>query len=275
MSSKDKKGEKSIASRQESDKGKSPEPKPKLYDKGNDAVRVDSYCELDDAVAVALRSFFRKLGVPHLFDERVVPTLKSPDSTIFAAVRDRPWPPWGHGSRRIIAMMQAHSIGQRSYGLSPLYVRFDEVSNIGLRAALYKETLENLARQGQAEVNYLVIEGSVLTNRILSSVGFERGDDLVVTEESRYYFYRADAQALLKQLHLDEVSIPELLTHKANERIFDQNVLFQAVLEWGRFREIIPIDGGSFDAALPGGVPPTPPTQMPEIGPIDIILPGP
>lgn len=254
--------------------GKSPEAKPQLYDKGNDAVRVDSYCELDDAVIVGLRSFFRKLGAPHLFDERVLPTLKYPDSTIFAAVRDRPWPPWGHGSRRVIAMIQVHSIGKRSFGLSPLYVRPEETSNIGLRTALYKETLENLCLQGKAEVNYLVVEGSVLTKRVLASVGFKPSNDLVVTEDARYNFFRADAKTLLKKLQLEEVSIPELLTHKANDRVFDQNALFQAVLEWGRYREIIPIDGGSFDAALPGGVPPTPPSKMPEIGKIDLIRPG-
>jgi hypothetical protein len=170
-------------------------------------------------------------------------------------------------------MLQTHSIGQRSYGLSPLYVRPDEMSNIGLRAALYKETLESLGRQGKAEVSYLVIEGSVLTKRILSSVGFKRSDDLVATEESHYHFYRTDAQKLLKSLYLDEVSIPELLTHKVSDKLLERNALFQGVLELARFREIIPIDGGSFDAALPGGVPPTPPTKMPEIGRIDVIQP--
>src|SRR6266436_5270664 len=78
--------------------GKPPET-PSAYDKGNDAVRVDQFSELDDAAGVAMRSFFRKLGVPHLFEERILPTLRTPDSSIFAAVRDRPWPPWGHGSR--------------------------------------------------------------------------------------------------------------------------------------------------------------------------------
>src|SRR5262249_8215317 len=88
-----------------------------------DAVRVDSYNELDDTISVAMRSFFRQLGSPHLFEERVLPTLRAPEAVVFAAVRDRPWPPWGHGSRRIVSLVQAHSIGQRSYGLGPLYVR--------------------------------------------------------------------------------------------------------------------------------------------------------
>jgi hypothetical protein len=247
------------------------EPAPDLYGKGNDAVRVDSYNELDDTIAVAMRSFFRKLGAPHLFEERVLPTLRAPEAIVFAAVRDRPWPPWGHGSRRIVSLVQAHSIGQRSYGLGPLYVRPEETSNIGLRAALYKEMLESLGRQARAEVNYLVIEGSVLTAHVLEQAGFARSKDVVVTEDARYAFYRTDAQALLQNLGLLEVSVPELLTHEADRKVLERNALFQAVLEWGRFREVVPIDGGSFDASLPGGVPPTPPTKMPEIGPIDIV----
>jgi len=257
------------------DKSKGPEqPSPGLYEKGNDAVRVDSFSELDDATVVALRSFFRKLGAPHLVDERVLPTLKSPEGMIFAAVRDRPWPPWGYGSRRVVSLVQAHSIGKRSYGIGPVYVRPEESSNIGLRAALYKELLEALGREAKAEVNYLVVQGSVITAQVLTSVGFTKSQDLVVTEDDRYAFYRADATDLLGRLQLRDASVPELLSHKADPRIFERNALFQAVLEWGRYREVIPIDGGSFDAALPGGVPPTPPSKLPEIGKLgDIIRP--
>lgn len=247
-----------------------PEKPPSLYDKSNDAVRMDSFSESDDATTVALRSFFRKLGTPYLYEERVLPTLKVRDSVLFAAVRDRPWPPWGHGSRRICAMIQAHPTGNRSYGLSPLYVRPEDASNIGLRAALYKEMLENLSQQRKAEVNYLVIEGSNVTDRVLRSVGFVRGNDLVMTEEARYFFYRADAAMVLDRLQLSKTSVPELLSHNISDAVLTQNSLFQGVLDWGRLREVIPIDGGSFDASLPGGVPPTPPSKI-EIGPIDII----
>jgi hypothetical protein len=257
------------------DRGSSPVKPPqdpsKLYDKENDAVRLDSHSELDDTIIVALRSFFRKLGAPYLVDERILPTAKSPDSMLFAAVRDRPWPPWGHGSRRIIALMQVHSIGQRSYGLSPLYIRPEEASNIGLRAALYKEVLESLSRQGKAEVSYLVIERSVLTAQVLTSLGFARGSDVVVTDSARYSFYRSEVKTLLAKLQLDSISIPELLTHQAAPAILDRNALLQGVLDWGRFREIIAIDGGSFDAALPGGTPPTPPTAGPDLGRIGIV----
>src|ERR1700686_2877708 len=146
---------------------------PSLYDKGNDAVRLDNCSELDDTAAVAIRSFFRKLGTPYLFDERIIPTLRISESSIFTAVRDRPWPPWGHGSRLIVALMQVSPVASNSYGLSPVYIRPEESANIGVRAALYKETLESLSKHAKAEVNYLVIEGSVMTARNLTSVGFK------------------------------------------------------------------------------------------------------
>ena len=36
-----------------------PSGKPSLYDRGNDAVRLDNFRELDEAVALAMRSFLR------------------------------------------------------------------------------------------------------------------------------------------------------------------------------------------------------------------------
>lgn len=248
--------------------------RPSLYDKKNDAVRVDNLFELDDTVAVALRSFFRTLGAPYLFEERVLPTLKVPDSSIFVAVRDRPWPPWGHGARRVIALTQVFPVSSSSFGLSPLYVTSEETSNIGLRAALYKETLEGLSKGSKAEVNYLVIEGSVIVDRVLRSTGFKRSDDVVQTEEGRYFFYRADSAVVLDKLGLGKISIPELLSHKVDGSILDRNALYQGVLDWGRNLEIIPIDAGGFEASLPGG-PPGPGTSgPPDIGNIEIITEG-
>jgi hypothetical protein len=248
-----------------------PAPSTNLYDAGNDALRVENFCELDDAILVAIRSFFRKLDAPYLVDERILPTLKTDGASIFAAVRDRPWPPWGHGSRRIIGMLQVHPIGCNSFGLSPLYIRHEENSNIGMRAALYKETLEHLNQRPDAEVNYLVIEGAVLTPLILKRSGFVASNDLVQTENARYFFYRARVQTLLDSLLLSRVSIPELLAHQVPEEILTANALYQGVLDWARWRETIPIDGGSFDAALPGGLPPAPPTGRIDIGGIDVI----
>jgi hypothetical protein len=57
------------------------------------------------------------------------------------------------------------------------------------------------------------------------------------------------------------------------DSLLERNALYLGVLDWGRYRELIPIDGGSFDAALPGGVPPSPPTAIVDIGGMDVINP--
>lgn len=258
----------------------------RLYDLQNEAVRIDFFQEPDVYVGAALRSFFRQLEVPHIYDERIIPTVKTGggDSNIFVAVRDRPWPPWGLGGRKICAFCQVHLIGTGSYGLSPVYMADQDTSNIGLRAALYKAVLEHIAEKG-GELSYLVIDGSVLADRVLAANGFGRSEDVVITEDARYYFHRAEASKLLQYLGLNKVSYPELLSHQFDPAIFDRNALFQGMLDlttrpskWSErvLREIISIDGGLFDAALPGGVPPSPPTAMPGNLPdgIPVYLPG-
>src|SRR5262249_22166135 len=130
---------------------------------------------------------------------------------------------------------------------------------------------ENIGQRAKAEINYLVLEGAVLTDRVLTSVGFKRSKDLVQTEDARYFFYRADIRELLDNLHLSKSSIPELLSHQVAAAVIERNALYQGALDWARFREMIPIDGGSFDASLPGGAPPSPPTALPQIGPIEIV----
>src|SRR4051794_1892049 len=258
----------------------------RLYDRKNDTVRIDSVEQLDDHFAVSLMSFFRQLDAPHLYFERVRPILDSGDSTIYAAVRERPWPPWGLGARRVGALVQTHPVGTGSYGLSPIYTADEDATNIGLMAAVYSEALEGLRRGGKAEVNYLVLEGSVFADHILRRVGFKRSDDLVATDdEVRYAFYRADAGEVAAALGFDRISVPELLAHEIDEKSFDRLALYVSGLALASqpnrwvdrlIREIIAIDIGLFDASLPGGTPPTPspPTALPGFFPGEID-PGP
>src|SRR5438105_7592768 len=247
----------------------------KLYDRKNDTVRIDSFQQLDDHFAVSLMSFFRQLDAPHLYLERVRPILRAGDSTIYAAVRERPWPPWGLGARRIGALCQTHPVGTGSYGLSPVYTSDEHATNIGLMAAVYSEVLEGLRRDGKAEVNYLVVEGSVFADHILRGAGFAKSDDLVaVDDELRYAFYRADAGEVAGALGFDRVSVPELLAHEVDDKTFDRLASYFSALALASqpnrwvdrlVREIIAIDVGLFDASLPGGTPPTPspPTALP------------
>jgi hypothetical protein len=244
---------------------------PRLYDERNDVVRIDRVEEFDAHLGVATKTFLRKLGIGHLFAERIEPTLEQGDSQVYLAVRDRPWPPWGLEARSIGALCQVHPVGNNSVGLSPIYTADEDATNIGMLAALYKEILDELARRDGTEVNYLVIQGSRFADRLLRRVGFAPSDDLLVTDANRYAFYRADAGRLRAELGLDQVSVPELLAHEVDEETFDKLAVFFSGLHLASqpsrvsdrlVREIVLIDGGLFDASLPGGVPPTPPTAI-------------
>ena len=230
-----------------------------IYDALNDKLRFEEFSELDDVAVIGMRIFFREIGVPHLFEEYVIPTFKGPGSLIFAAVKDRPWPPWGHGSQSVNAFVQAHAIAENSYAVGPVLLRNELAANIGLRAGLYKEALESLSRQAKAEVNYLVIEDLVLTDHVLTSAGFKRTANLVQTDEAKYFFYSADCQELLKNLLLSDVSLPELLTLQVAPQVIDRNTLFFGAMDWAAFRELLPIWRGGLHESIPGGVPPPPP----------------
>ena len=249
------------------------ENEPAFHDQLNDVVRIDRVDEMDSHLAVAAMSFFRRLGIPHLYSERIAPTLEGGDSQVFLAARDRPWPPWGLGARSIGALCQVHPVGKSTYALSPVYTAEEDATNVGLIAAVYKETLEELSRTEGAEVSYLVVEGSRFADRLLRSVGFQPSDDLQVTDQAKYRFYRANAGKLAAALGLDKVSVPELLAHKLEDATLDRLSSYFSGLHLatgqGRFTdrvvyEILWIDGGLFDASLPGGVPPSPPTALTE-----------
>lgn len=237
-----------------------------FYGDRNEATRVDLFDELSENAQSALRAFFRRMGAPHLFDEVLIPLLLEGDSQVFAAVRDRPWPPWGLGARYISAVCQTHLIIDRTYGISPVYVADEDLSNIGLMAAVYKEALEYLAYSVEgAEINYLVVEGSTLADHVLRRSGFEKTEDVFLTEAARYFTYRIPAVELLANLGLEKVSTPDLLSHEIDPRILERNALFHSSIylssraEW-MINEIWIaseisrlVRGGHF--SKPGGVP--------------------
>lgn len=240
-----------------------------LFDALNDKVRVDSFHSLDDHnVAASLMTFFRQLSAGFVYDEHIAPSMKDGSSTLFTAVRERPWPPWGLGARRIGAVCQVHTIAEASFGISPVLTSDEDRTNLGLVIAVYKEALDFITRKQKAEVNYLVIEGAVLADRALRASGFQRTDDAVVTHDGKYHFYRADAAQLAAHLGLQKAGVPNLLAHEIDDQTFERNAYFHLsiataagslVRDWAR-RELLTAIAGLFHASLPGGVPPTPPT---------------
>jgi hypothetical protein len=249
---------------------------PLLFDALNDKVRVDSFHSLDDhSVGTSLMTFFRQLNAGFVFDEHIAPSMKGGGSTLFTAVRERPWPPWGLGARRVGAVCQVHSVAEASFGISPVFTSDEDRTNIGLITAVYKEALDFIARKQKAEVNYLVIEGAVLADRALRAAGFKRTDDAVVTHDGKYHFYRADAAQLAAHLGLEKAGMPNLLAHELDDQTFERNAYFHLsiataagslVRDWTR-RELLTAIAGLFNASLPGGVPPTPPTGPDGFGP--------
>lgn len=234
-----------------------------FYGERNSRTRIDVFTELTPTSSAALREFFRRLGAPGYMEEVLLPTLELGDSQIFCAVRDRPWPPWGLGARTISAVCEVHSVAPDSWAISPMFMGDEEVTNVGLACALYKELLETLAVSETAEVCYLAAEGSVLADHVLRANHFRRDDDVVLTEKARYFTYRTTAKELLKRLDLDERSTPDLLAHDFPESVLTTNALFhQSILLASRAEflhdyiipEVIGLGRGGH-ASKPGGVP--------------------
>jgi 2OG-Fe(II) oxygenase superfamily len=244
-----------------------PEALPKrFFEERNQATRIDMFDELSDLTRADLRGFFRKMGATHLFEEVVVPLLREGDSQVFVAVRDRPWPPWGLGARNVSAACQIHLVGDQTYGISPVYVGDEDLTNVGLVAAVYKELLEYLvASSERAEVNYLVADGSTLADHVLQSHGFQSTQDVFITEGARYFTYTIRAEDLLKQLRLDTIETPDLLLHDVPAETLERNALFHSTIfnghrsEWSLEFSRLPselirlVRGGHF--SKPGGVP--------------------
>ncbi|TMQ04288.1 MAG: hypothetical protein E6J90_46545 [Deltaproteobacteria bacterium] len=234
-----------------------------FYDHRNQATRIDLFEELTDHSLAALRSFTRRLGAPHLLEEVILPKLREGDSQLLTAVQDRPWPPWGLGARFVTAVCQTHAISDASYAVSPVYVTDEDLTNVGMISAVFKEALDQLAVNPRAEVCYLVAENSTLVNHVLTQSGFKRSDDVFVTWAGRYHTYRALAGDVLKHFGLDKHSVPDLLAHDLDTSLLEKNALFHQTLylgsraEWASERTISEIIGlvRGAHASKPGGVP--------------------
>lgn len=254
------------------------EPTTDLFRPRNCDTRIEIFDELSDLAKAALYTFFRRAGAAHLMDEVLLPLFREGDSQIFAAVRDRPWPPWGLGARNIVAVLQTHLVADGCWGLSPVYVADEDLTNVGLAAALYKEALETLSIDPNAEVHYLLADGSRSADRVLRSVGFERSEDVFLTEAARYFTYRVLARNLLRSLGLVDVDTVDVLAGVVDDEVYLRNATFHGTIylasrsEWvidrvGLASEIVRlVRGGHY--SKPGGVPTGTgrfePTTLPE-----------
>jgi hypothetical protein len=235
-----------------------------FFDYRNQSTRFDLIEDVNDHEMAALRSFTRRLGAPQLLDEVILPIMRGGDSQLVAAVQDRPWPPWGLGARTITALCQTEAVSDASYAVSPVYVTEQDLTNIGLISALFKEALEQLIVNPRAEICYLVAEGSTLADRVMRANGFKRSEDVFVTWNARYYTYRAPAGEVLHALGLERFSTPDLLAHDQPDAWLDRNAVFHQTIYLGSRAEWLAdgttaseigrlVRGGH--ASKPGGVP--------------------
>jgi 2OG-Fe(II) oxygenase superfamily len=235
-----------------------------FFDPGNQITRIDVFDEVNAQLLAALRQFARRSNTPTLIDEFLLPTLAEGDCQIVAGVRDRPWPPWGLGAREIVALCVAHAIADGSYAISPVFALPQELTNIGLLSAVFKEAVDQVAVHHQAEICYLAAEHSTLADHVLTSNAFARTEDVFVTAQSRYCTYRAPASKVLSALGLDGASTADLLAHAVDQRALGAQALFHHTIYNGSLAEWMGIENAASEiirlvrgghAGKPGGVP--------------------
>lgn len=234
-----------------------------IHSAKNENVRFEFFDKLDHKREAMLGKFFRHIGLPHVYEENILPTMRDGNTLLAVAVSDRSWPPWGLGAQSISALLHVHPIGEAEASLSNVFVADGDLTNIGLMSALFKETLLELVKRGKKEVNYVVVENAVFAERVLTSIGFRRTKDLFLTEHARFYLYRADAANLLEKLQLHDVLTSDLLAHNIEDPVFERNALFQSMTQlatkayWSErslISEIIAHTGIAVSDSPPGGI---------------------
>ncbi len=237
------------------------------FSESNEKLRMICGESPDEDTLAATRTFFRRLGAPHLYEERVLPILQGRDCWMFAAVEDRPWPPWGLGAQQIRALCVCRRTGAAGIGLSPVFVADEHVSNIGLSAAILREALTFFAEKNET-VNFAAIEGSAFAAPALRAHSFVSTGDIFLTEPARYDIYSANPAKVLRSLGLKGISTLDLLTYDVDWDTLARNALFFSALQLAtqpfirdhldrlRTPDINVLDWLGFDIAAlpPGGV---------------------
>jgi hypothetical protein len=199
--------------------------------KRNENVRLEAIDPQSDEGQADLLAFFRRLRALPAYWEFVLPSAKQGNSLALAAVLDRPWPPWGIGALTIQGLIYLYPLEEGRAGMGGLFVRLEQTGNLGMLAALYKEALEEAVRQGHGEVGYLVRDDSFLVDRVLRTAGFERGEEVFLTDSARYGLYTADAEEVLRSLDLAGRPEQGLLAFELDDPTADRLVLFFSALQ--------------------------------------------
>jgi hypothetical protein len=235
-----------------------------VFSKKNELIRIESLAAIDDKLAAPLRTFFRRIGLPHVYDEFVVPVLADGAAVGIVAVKDRAWPPWGVGAQTIHALTIASPVTSDSAGLSNIFVLDEDAGNIALVAAVYSELLNSLDRRGVKDISYIVLEGSIFAGRVLAGLGFSPTEELFLSHGSRYTVHSSALSVHREAISLHETASPDLLGGNLGDSAFGSVVGLHAATSIGSLAfyseraaspEILPNTGGFQRASRPGGVP--------------------
>lgn len=199
--------------------------------KRNENVRLEVIDPQSDEGQADLLAFFRRLRALPVYWEFVLPSAKQGNSLALAAVLDRPWPPWGIGALTIQALVYLYPLEEGRAGVGGIFVRPEQTGNLGMLAVLYKEALEEAIRQGHDEVGYLVRDDSFLVDRVLRASGFERGEEVFLTDSARYALYTGRAEAVLRILDLAGRREQALLGFDLDDVMADRLALFFSALQ--------------------------------------------
>jgi hypothetical protein len=240
------------------------DPNENAFSKKNELIRIESFDKIDATFEAPLRSFFRRIGHHHVYDEHIVPVMADGSAVGIAAVKDRAWPPWGVGAQTIHALTIASPVTSDGAGLSNIFVLEEDVGNIGLVAAVYREMLNSLARRGVKEISYIVLDGSIFAGRVLAGLGFKPTEELFLSHGSRYNVYTCELRAHSEAMTLHQTASPELMDGNLVDGTFTATVQLMAATSIGSLPfwseraglpEILPNTGGFSRASKPGGAP--------------------
>jgi hypothetical protein len=220
----------------------------------------------DSKVTMPVQAFFRRIGLPRVFDELVAPGLEDGSGMAVMAMRDRPWPPWGIGAQSVSAITFIYPIGEERAGLSNVFALPEEELSIGLLAAVYREALSLLAERSTKRVHFVTRGGPHLAGRVLAAAGFADTGIPYITEAARYSFHEAELSAHLAALGVADSTPLQLLGDEFPGAVLDRMALYLLTLnaafggywrETVRAPEVIPNTAIARVAACapPGGAP--------------------
>jgi hypothetical protein len=232
-----------------------------------DTFELEYHDTLDADLEPPVRAFLRRVGLGHVYDELLRPTMAEGATVVAMAVKRRPWPPWGVGAMTLSAMAIATSVDRRTAGVCAVLAVPEEATAIPLHAATYVTLLEGLADRGVERVHHVVREGSELGHRIGAIAGLEPSPHLILTEHARYWLHDAEIARHRDAIGLSEHGVDELLAGEGLAHgAFDRVALFllgvsAALAPWWREEvaagEIIANTGpGRVAECLPPGGPP-------------------